>query len=331
MATLIGKPLGKVTQAISEVERARIFQSPLNKLWRLMILRNRLVSDMPKVADIDSDGNVVYSGKEANQFNRHVALRTSFSSAQKSNPWNQFRYWAAGDDNQAREIIKSRSTNFTASNKETLELIKNEIVIANFEVSPAVSIVIQNRPNELRVQPDATWAAVNSMGRNNPFYFYTSGEDTLSFEISWYVSDPNHRDEVLNKCRLLESWTRANGYSNSPPTLKIQWGNSGMFEDDLFILHSAPYVLTHFQNSARSGVYTHTADGIRESNQGMGIVDLKLLPNYATQTLTFKRVSTRNRTWEDIIPGASLRVTPGVNYDKDSVNFFDPSTTSNIW
>ena len=48
MATLIGKPLGKVTQAISEVERARIFQSPLNKLWRLMILRNRLVSDMPK-------------------------------------------------------------------------------------------------------------------------------------------------------------------------------------------------------------------------------------------------------------------------------------------
>jgi len=118
----------------------------------------------------------------------------------------------------------------------------------------------------------------------------------------------------VNKCRLLESWARADGYSASPPTLRIQWGNSGLFEDDLFILASAPYELTHFQNAARMRKrYDHDPDtGQRIVNTVSQPFDLKLFPNCATQTITFKRVTKNNRTWEEIIPTSKLQYTPGV-------------------
>lgn len=192
--------------------------------------------------------------------------------------------------------------------------------------------MIQNRPDRLRVEPAATWAAVKSMGRNNPFYFYTGGEDTITFDISWYSIDADHRDDVVNKCRLLESWARADGYISSPPTLRIQWGNSGLFEDDLFILASAPYELTNFQNASRMmRRYDNDPDtGQRITNTVSQPYDLKLLPNCATQTLTFKRVTKNNRTWEEIIPSSKLQYTPGVILDGGEVDSLENTDTERI-
>lgn len=48
MASLIGKPVGKVAQEVAELEQGRIFQSPLNKVWRSLILINRATSPMAK-------------------------------------------------------------------------------------------------------------------------------------------------------------------------------------------------------------------------------------------------------------------------------------------
>ena len=48
MASLIGKPLGKVAQEVVDLEQGRIFQSPLNKVWRALILINRATSPMAK-------------------------------------------------------------------------------------------------------------------------------------------------------------------------------------------------------------------------------------------------------------------------------------------
>lgn len=312
MASLIGNPLGKVAQSVTELEQGRIFQSPLNKVWRALILINRATSIKPK-----AQPNRL--GKKYDAENQHIAKDGSFSIAQGNNPWyqNKIESFLAGITPEA--VLKSRSYDYTLDNlnlvkKFTSELIKNDIVIANLDVFPAISIVIQNRPNSLRVEPTSTWAAVKSMGRNNPFYFYTGGEDTLSFEISWYSTDIDNRDDVVNKCRLLESWSRSNGYEASPPTLRIQWGNSDLFEDDLFILTAAPYELTHFQNAARmrSRYDNDKYTGQRISNTISRPYDLKLLPNCATQTLTFKRVTKNNRTWEEIIPNEKLSRTPGV-------------------
>lgn len=48
MASLIGKPVGKVAQEVVELEQGRIFQSPINKVWRSLILINRKTSPMAK-------------------------------------------------------------------------------------------------------------------------------------------------------------------------------------------------------------------------------------------------------------------------------------------
>lgn len=316
--SLLGKPVGEVAKAISDLESGRIFQSPLNKIWRALILLNRNNPNMPK-----DDTRDKY--KKNDSENLHTASKGSFSAAQKKDPWYQNKISANTSKSSPEDILKSKSNDYTKTNRSDFnklvsELIKNDIVIANLDVSPAISIVIQNRPNELRVEPTSTWAAVKSMGRNNPFYFYTGGEDTISFDISWYCTDEKNRDDVVNKCRLLESWTRANGYSSSPPTLRIQWGDSGLFEDDLFILVSASYTLTHFQNASRmTRRYNHSPTGQRINGEDQPQPqNLKLLPNYATQSLIFKRVSTSNRTWEDIIPSSKLQRTPGINYTTDT-------------
>lgn len=322
MASLIGKPVGKVAQEITELEQGRIFQSPLNKVWRALILINRATSPMAKVEPNEL-------GKVQDDRNAHVAKKGSYSLAQTKSEWYQTRVAAKAAGINFDKVLKAKSVNYTIANKFTSELIKNDIVIANLNVSPAISLVIQNRPDRLRVEPAATWAAVKSMGRNNPFYFYTGGEDTITFDISWYSVDANHRDDVVNKCRLLESWTRADGYSASPPTLRIQWGNSGLFEDDLFILAAAPYELTHFQNASRMlWRYDHDPNtGQRMTNTVGQPFNLKLLPNCATQTLTFKRVTKNNRTWGEIIPASKLQYTPGVIIDGGEVDSLENSDT----
>lgn len=326
MTSLIGKPVGKVAQEITELEQGRIFQSPLNKLWRALILINRATSPMAK-----AEPNKL--GKVYDAQNAHVARKGSYSLAQTQSEWYQNIIAAKTAGINSDKVLKAKSVDYTIANKFTSELIKNDIVIANLNVSPAISLVIQNRPDRLRVEPAATWAAVKSMGRNNPFYFYTGGEDTITFDISWYSVDEVHRDDVVNKCRLLESWARADGYSASPPTLRIQWGNSGLFEDDLFILAAAPYELTHFQNASRMRWrrYDNYPDtGQRITNTVSRPYNLKLLPNCATQTLTFKRVTKNNRTWEEIIPASKLQYTPGVIIDGGEVDSLENSDTERI-
>lgn len=325
MASLIGKTVGKVAQEITELEQGRIFQSPLNKVWRALILINRATSPMA-----EAEPNRL--GKVYDAQNAHVAREGSYSSAQAQSEWYRNIIVAKILGINPDRVLKVLSVDYTIANKFTSELIKNDIVIANLNVSPAISLVIQNRPDRLRVEPAATWAAVKSMGRNNPFYFYTGGEDTITFDISWYSVDADHRDDVVNKCRLLESWTRADGYSASPPTLRIQWGNSGLFEDDLFILAAAPYELTHFQNASRMmRRYDNDPDtGQRITSTVSQPYNLKLLPNCATQTLTFKRVTKNNRTWEEIIPASKLQYTPGVIIDGREVDSLENSDTERI-
>lgn len=216
---------------------------------------------------------------------------------------------------QQGQDIHSSKFNFTKVREEAAykslrqasNLSKNEIIIVNDNVSPYLSLVIQNRPNELRITPQSTWVNIVSAGRNNPFMMYTGGEDTVSFDISWYASDPSHREEVIAKCKLLESWTRANGYLASPPVLQIIWGQSNIFKDQRFVLESASYILTHFQDQARQS--RKKVDGKDPYGE---IQDLKLYPNYATQSLTFKKVTAGNTSHSDIIDLNALKSIQGI-------------------
>ena len=269
--------LNKVYNAItSDPAITQVEVGPLNKLWRAKILLNRERSPMEKRDDLDS--RTIEKPKTTND-NRKLR-------------------------DEKLKGIKSEihGINYLAA-KETKRTVNNQVIIINTHTSPITKVILQAFSN-VEVNPDSTWAVVKSMGRNNPFYMFTGSEDTITFEISWYALDTN-REDVINKCRLLESWTKANGYSAAPPTLGISWGNSDMFADDYFILKSAPYKLNNFQNSYRKG----PRKGANE------IIDLKLYPNSATQTLTFNRVSSNNRTHEDIIPVSKLKTTRGVKFE----------------
>lgn len=255
-----------------------VLTSPLNKLWRAKILLNRKTSGMPQ-----SDPYTKGMPKVSPPTNKE------FQDAKKEEDFLAESSRHLNEDTPLSKIPKRQ--------------YNNQIILINPNTSPYTKIVIQGMPTEVEVSPESNWAAVKSMGRNNPFMFYTGGEDTISFDISWY-SVQKDREDVLNKCKLLESWTRANGYKASPPTLFISWGSSNLFKNDTFVLTSAKYTLTNFQNATRATRGKYTGNGEQ--------IDLKLLPNCAIQHLVFKKVTPDNSTHEQIIPKERLLNTKGI-------------------
>ena len=170
-------------------------------------------------------------------------------------------------------------------------------------------IPIQNTPSTFEVKPETSWATLKSLGRNTPFYQYIGSEDTISFEISWYCNNSFNFMEVLHKCRLLESWSKSDGYGASPPILNIVLGEGDtkltqMFQGFDFILTDASYTLNNLQSleglmSYLTAERTDPRDKVPKLRKP--IHTRFLYPSTAVQKLTFKRVSTRNITWEDII------------------------------
>ena len=279
------------------------------RLWRYKLLMkgdNGMEktdwSPRPGLGTLITDALPFIKGKESevDRLNKHTTK--TLSDAEKSSKdvvkiisrRNQVEYTPVGID-----YVKDKFISLAGFKTRR----KNEVIIINASVSPYQAIVLQNRPNELNIDPKANWASVSSMGRNVPFMMYTGGEDTISFEISWYANDKSHRDEVIWKCKLLESWSRANGYQASPPLLNIKWGASDIFtENDYFVLESAQYILKDFQDQARP---------LGADNYD-NLIDLKLNPIHATQSLVFKRVSMTNPTYEDIVPLGKLDGIKGI-------------------
>lgn len=250
--------------------------SNLNKAWLIpIIMRQQGLSGLP---DKDNTRDTYKKGNEVND-----STTRSLSQGDQGTPYGQVkstiisnggampseaqieeikpkafpsRVIIKGNNPKTNDYIDSTTrgvpTNFLYNIKKEQESlypeIKNDIIIVNLDAR--MYLTIQNRPNELRIEPTSSWVSVKSMGRNNPFMIYTGSEDTISFETSWYSNDPSRYEDVVTKCKLLESWTKADGYISGPPLLQIIWGNSGLFQDDYFILYSAPYVLKNFNDKA---------------------------------------------------------------------------------
>lgn len=307
----IGKGLGEVLN-LSNIVTTNNIAGPLltspvtTSLWRLRILLNRGTSAMPKATG-DRKTN-----KAADATNYHIPKEGSYSTNMIKDPWTSNKVAADAIDMGHREYLEGNAQ----SSVKDHSVIKrpaprNDILIINTNTSPATTIVIQNRPNELSVEPVPTWGEIKSMGRNNPFMIYGGSVDTIQFEVSWYATDEQFRDDVVNKCKLLESWTKADGYTASPPNLKIVWGDSGLYDDAIWVLTGASYRLANFQD------YAFIPDPNEPNARQLGkgeFQNLKLNPNTATQTLTFKRVTIQNLTHEDIISSSKLERTPGVIY-----------------
>lgn len=288
----ISKGLGKVNQAVNEAISyiSPITTSYVNKLWRGAIVLHR-ATHYPH-AKIDKTDPAKGSNTKLNE-----ETRTDRVLSDPDCPLN------------TEVTFNTEPYTKLASLKKTGEG-SNQIILYNLTSKPYEYIVIQNRPNQLEFRGETSWAAIKSMGRNTPMYHFTGAEDIVQFNITWYCDDPDHLDEVVNKCRFLEAWTKANGYQASPPVIRIQWGNSNIFEDQLFILTSATYTLSNFNDYIRVNGKNREAGTVREE---LSAKDGKLLPGSATQELIFKRVSATNLSWEDILPQSKMNYTRGLN------------------
>lgn len=135
------------------------------------------------------------------------------------------------------------------------------------------SLRIQTVPLEIVVEPHSNWQIIPSLGRNNPFYQYTGGEDTLSFTLDWYSVNPLRRD-VIDKCRWVESLSKADGYRAAPPRILLIYGD--LYKFNTWIIESATYRLSLFDKENR------------------------MLPRQAYQELVLKKVTDRNYSMSDI-------------------------------
>ena len=277
----IAKGLGHVNQKVNEGIEAisPITTSYVNKLWRGAILLHRS-THLPhaKIQKVDpaKGHNTLINEKKRNAQEKSTVKIITFSTEPYDN------------------LVKEKKTGKGS----------NQIILYNLTSKPYEFIVIQNRPNRLEFKGETSWATIKSMGRNTPMYHFTGAEDVIQFNISWFCDDPDHLDEVVNKCRFLEAWTKANGYQASPPVIQIQWGNSDIFKDHYYILTSATYTLENFNDFIR-------VNG--NERKDLKAADGQLLPSTATQELIFKRVSAINLSWNDILPEDKMKYTRGLN------------------
>ena len=277
-----GSIRGKTFKAINDVLDTEVAQtvatSHANKLWVSKILINRASSklerdnSMGRNNDIDTVAN---SGKGIESRESTIILNSRGKERDyaKANPSYQNR----------ENLVKYINT--------------NKVYIINISAVPYVKLELQNRPNEIQVNPISNWSDVSSMGRNIPFAIYTGGNSSFSIDISWFSNQPNVPHDVLAKCKLLESWSKADGYKSSPPLLKIVWGNSNIFDNHTYILKSATYKLSNFNSVSVTPEYDENGNKISNSYR-----DQLLYPSMATQSLVFQQVVTSNTRHIDIIP-----------------------------
>lgn len=205
-------------------------------------------------------------------------------------------------DNKGQSLIKTDGYTFEQAGQRQLENeTKDVITIVDIDHNAEdphakvrlASLQLQHRPPTIQMNAESQISAVPTLGRNNPFYHYSGSEDILTFDISWYATTKSRRD-VLYKCRWLESLTKADGYNTAPHRVKIVWGEDNlMFNDQVWILVSAPYVLTNFIDKGYNKSPGSSEWGKTEK--------LGLVPTMATQQLTFKKLRVYNATYSDIM------------------------------
>lgn len=249
-----------------------------------------------------TDGVLNARGRIADALNLHTTKNNSINSY--TNHWAQAKKISELTGASIGEVIQAMQGHYNIIDKNfgyTQEQYKQQIVIINDTKSPVIALALQNKPPTIRVDQNTSWAQVRSAGMNNPFQIYTGSEDTISFEISWYATDLRDRSDVITKCRLLESWSKADGYQSAPPVLKLVWGDSDLFGSDLFILSNASYQLSNFQQAIK--------DPQSKTN-----INLGLYPNVAIQQIVLKKVSLENQKHSDIVSDVDLRKTSGIRH-----------------
>jgi len=318
----------------------------INKVWRAKILLDRLggpaTGRTPGLsrddaatgkANIPNKGKLVrgngdlYRGQPTTSLNKAEHKRVQSKAFNIPRPTE-----VDGEsfENLPKDSSPTKTVKVSRNSKQRSDLHnsdvnhkRNEIIIFNLNGQDETYqyIILQNRPPELEFQGETTWAAIKSFGRNVPMYHFTGAEDKIQLQISWFCNDPKRPWEVVQKCRLLEAWSKSNGYASGPPILQLDWGGSGLFDNAYFILTSATYVLKQFRDGYMD----------RRSNENVEWKDGKLYPMAATQELVFSRVSSTNPLHSTIYDPTKLEGIKGIGTSKRDQVANPRNNQSSLW
>lgn len=103
---------------------------------------------------------------------------------------------------------------------------------------------IQFVPQSLSPTRSVKWAEIAIVGRNNPLHHYTGGNNELMLELDFHAANED-REDVIAKCRLLESWAMNDGYANPPERIRLTFGR--LFkENEIWVINSLDFDYSQF-------------------------------------------------------------------------------------
>jgi hypothetical protein len=97
-------------------------------------------------------------------------------------------------------------------------------------------------PLELVLNSTANVQSVFVIGRNNPYYQYNSGEDTLTLQLDFHAKQDDLND-VKEKCNWLRS-LRYSGQNTESEKIKLIMGD--VFEREVWVVKSCNIKYSHF-------------------------------------------------------------------------------------
>ena len=318
----VREPIGRyVMQPINDFtsidEVTDITTSELNKLWRAKILLDRVTRPAKTggKASVTPDVLLHKSNIMPNRVkDQNTGIAESSMRVDVNRDSREFEVSSKdrlrGDGElvfvEDKTPLNKRKIKYTTRSNEALN--KKKIQIFNISSNPITYLELQTYPEKVSFQGESTWAVINSMGRNTPMYHFTGAETVIQMNISWFCDDPANPADVIAKCKLLEAWSKGNGYISAPPILRLNWGDSELFKDELFILTAATYELSNWRGSVK-----HYDKDPKQLALRKEYIETNLLPAMATQELIFRRVSAHNLTHNDIISQELIGKTKGIN------------------
>lgn len=103
---------------------------------------------------------------------------------------------------------------------------------------------IQYVPKEIAISRSANISGVAVVGRNNPLYHYTGGTTEMTLELDFHSEELN-REDVIRKCKWLESLAYSDGYSSAPETVRLTFGK--LFQNnETWVVQRVNYKLSLF-------------------------------------------------------------------------------------
>ena len=326
-----------------------LVQGDINKVWRAKILLDRLggpatgrtlglsrdnaatgKNNIPNKGKLVRGKGDLYRGQPTTKLNKEEHERVQGKDFKIPRPSSDTEEGDHYEGNLPVDKPNTKTFKVSRTSKDRADISqkasnhkRNEIIIFNMNGQDDTYqyIILQNRPPELEFQGETSWAAIKSFGRNVPMYHFTGAEDKIQLQISWFCNDPERPWEVVQKCRLLEAWSKSNGYAAGPPVLQLDWGGSGLFDNAYFILTSATYILKQF----RDGYID------RRSSENVEWQDGRLYPMAATQELVFSRVSSTNPLHSSIYDPTKLEGIKGIGTSKKDQVANPRNNQSSLW